>query len=220
MPTVSETFASVRALLPPGNLNFWDDTKDLLPAYNEALDDLSMATEFYELRVSMPRRMWATYHDLRGVLPDEAIRVTAVWNPITGRWLVPTSPRELDNNLGRGWERNIDLARGWWMRGCWWLGIYPKPTDDISPLSVYFSAMAPHIVPDTLRYGYNSTPAIPADFDVAIRQYMLYTLFADNKESNRAVEHYKSYKIKATELKSLVDDRIQNDRAAHMGSRR
>src|SRR5258706_15646817 len=144
MESVAETLARVRDRLPSGSANFWDD-QDLIDAYNCGLDELSEATEFYELSATIPRRKWHSLTDLRGILPDEVIRITAVWNLGSQRWMAPTTVRELDNMLGRGWEMNVDVSRYWFMRGLNWLGTYPRPGDDVSPVRGYFSARHPHV---------------------------------------------------------------------------
>lgn len=219
-PSAAQTIASVRARLPAGSELYWGQS-DLVSYYNDALDELSERTEFHERYATVKRRKWATLTDLRGILPEEAIRVTAVWSPATNRWLEPTTVRELDWNLGRGWERNTDLARGWFMRGLWWLGTYPRPGDDVSPLRAYFSAMHPHVVDDGSQgQGLTAVPAIPPDFEVALQDHMLYQAFAEHREPRRALGHWADFVARVADLKALVERRVARDRTARMGARR
>lgn len=221
MSTAAEIISRVRGRLPATSVNFWTDELDLIPAYNDALDELSEATEFYERYATVPRRKWAVYTDLRGILPEEVTRITAVWNPITSRWLRPITVRELDLTVGRKWEANIDLARAWWVRGLYWLGAYPRAGDDISPLRVYFSAMHPHVSSTAgPGYGLTASPEIPHDFEIAIEEYMLYALYAPSKETQRCMRHWQEYKLHETRFKAFVDNRISRDRTPKIGARR
>lgn len=221
MVTAASIISRVRDRLPPGgSQNFWSDS-DLVATLNDSLDTLSKATHFYERHIIVPRRKWCIYTDLRGVLPEEGLRITAIWNPKSYRWLTPTTVRELDAQLGRGWERNIDLASVWFMRSPWWMGVYPKASDDTSPVRVYFSAMHPHVSETGgLAFGLNTALSIPSDFDAAIEEYMLYMLFVDSKDAKRAMEHWGKYRELETDFKKLIKARINHDRTPHMGARR
>jgi len=220
METAATTLAAVRARLPATSSNFWSDD-DLIEAYNDALDELSEATEFYELNATVPRRKWHSLTDLSGILPEEVIRITAVWNMGSQRWMDPTTPRELDRMLGRGWEQNVDVSRFWFMRGLKWLGTYPRPGDDVSPVRVYFSAKHPHVSADGgLGYGLTAPSMLPPDFDSAIEEYSLYALISQHRESKKAMEHYQAYLEMERDLKQHVEGRITRDRIPHMGLRR
>jgi len=205
----------------PGDIgNFFDDD-DYVLAYNDALDELGDATEVHEIYVTVKRRKWAVYADLRSVLPTTVLRVTAVWNPLSGKWLDPTTPRELDLNVGRGWEKIVDSSRWWFMRGLWTLGAFPVPGDDTSPLRVHCSALLDHVELDGgLATGLTLSPPIPRDFDMAIQEYMLSSLLSDRGESKKAIEHWASYKDGEQSLGDASTKRMSRDRVPRMGARR
>jgi len=194
--------------------------QDLVDAYNDALDEIADATEFYELSAVVKRRKWALYTDLRGILPPEFLRVKAVWNMSTNRWLDPTDIRELDLRLTRGWEKNANLSRWWFMRGMWHLGAYPVPGDDYSNLKVYYASLVPHISLGDVDFVPSGTFPFPPDFNCAIEFYMLFSLLADAGETQKALGFWSQYAELEEQLKAMVQQRMTRDRIVHMGARR
>jgi len=220
MSTAAETIARVRARLPATSENFWSD-EDLVDAYNDALDEISDATELFEQSVVVKRRKWAVYTDLRGLLPTVALRVSAVWNMTTQGWIHPTTARELDQMAGRGWEKSNGTAQWWFMRGLWFLGAFPAPPDDMSPLKVYFSSMMPHVATaGGLASGLTSSPPMPPDCEAAIDSYMMSSLMADYKETTKAVELYREYQVHETTVTQSSERRMSRERTYRIGARR
>jgi hypothetical protein len=198
-------------------------TSDLVGAYNDALDELAETTEVHESSVVLKRRKWAAYHDLRGVLPPDALRVRAVWDIVSCKWVAPTTPRELGDTVGRQWEWKPDVSsRWWWMRGLYFLGAYPVPGDDVSSLKVYYSSLLPHVEEEGgLVTGLDSrTGDIPPDFEDAIEHYMMYTLLAQRKESQKSLQFWNRYQEHENLLADVSKNRMRSDRTPHMGSRR
>jgi hypothetical protein len=194
---------------------------DYVRAYNDALDELSEASEVNESSVWVPRRKWAMYTDLRGIVDPTFLRVTAVWNPGAQRWLEPTSVRELDATIGRDWERQTTITRWWFMRGLWFLGAHPVPGDDVSPLRVHYTSLLPHLkITGGLTSGLTSYVNLPPDYDDIIEYYMMYTLLAERKEADKALEFYKRYLAAVPALKELADSRMRRDRIPKMGAKR
>jgi len=220
-PTVAQTFETIRGLLPRESANYWSDD-DLLDAYNDAVDEIADATEFYERHVVVKRRKWAVYTDLRQILPTDALRVTAVWNIATQKWLAPTTTRELDESVGRGWEKNSDINTRWWfMQGLWHLGAYPVAGDDTSPLKVYFAACPPHVMmTDSFNTGLQLTQPLPFDFNAAIENFMLSTLLADQRESTKAIERWNEFIQIISQLDDTSKQRMSRVRTPRMGARR
>ena len=220
MISAATTIANVKARMPANIENQFSDA-DFVDAYNDALDEVSDATEVYELNVTITARKWATYHDLRGMLPTSALRITAVFNVSNGKWLDPTTTRELDDTLGRRWERNVDYPRWWFMRGLFHLGIHPTVGVDDWKLRVYFSAMLPHVeLNGGLSTGLTSSPNLPDDFDDAIERYMLSSLFSDFREGGKAVFHWQEYQQEETGLKDHSEKRMSRERTYRIGARR
>jgi hypothetical protein len=220
MDTAQQIIDRVLVRLEDPDQRFFS-TDDLVLAYNDALDELSEATEVNENYVTVKRRKLAAYVDLRGYLPPDALRVTAVWNPNTSKWLAPTTTRELDEYLGRQWENKPDESRWWWMRGIYFLGSYPVSGRDDNPLRVHYSTMLPHIEVDGgLSTGLTSSVALPPDMAEAIEHYMMYMLLVQKKESVKALDYWMLYKKHEQELRDLAHNRMRRDRTPIMGARR
>lgn len=221
MSTAAETIDRVRlAIEDPKSAYF--TMEDYVRVYNDALDEVSELTEVNEAHVYVKRRKHALYTDLRGILPPTFLRITSVYNPHSGKWLNPTSVRELDASIGRFWERRSEHSRWWFMRGLWFLGAYPVPSDDMQPLKIWYSSLLPHVKLDGgLLTGTSTSPDIPPDFHTAIENYMMYALLAERKETDKSLTFYKRFSDQV--LPSLVDvaeNRMRRDRAPKMGARR
>jgi hypothetical protein len=221
MATAAQTIARVKTFLEDPTEKFFK-MDDYVSAYNSALDEISETTEVYESSVYVKRRKHAVYADLRGSLPPTALRITSVFNPGTQLWLDPTTPRELDQSVGREWEEHTTSYTRWWfMRGFWYLGAYPAPGDDLSPLKVYYSALLPHIKRNGgLGDGLESSPDLPPDFSEAIENYMMYEMLADRKEVDKSLEYYRRFNLEVPTLKAIGDSRMRRDRTPKMGARR
>jgi hypothetical protein len=221
MATAAETIARVRTAIEDPNEQYFN-IDDYVRVYNDALDEISEQTEVYEKSIYVKRRKNAMYTDLRGILPSTFLRVTSVYNPHTGKWLNPTTARELDNSIGRFWERRNDHARWWMMRGLWFLGAYPVAGDDVSPLKIWYSALMPHVEATGGKVsGTESIPDLPPDFHTSIENYMMYALLAERKEADKALIYYKRFSDQVLPgLKDVGENRMRRDRPARMGARR
>lgn len=220
MATAAQTIARVKIYIEDPTEKFFD-LSDYVRVYNDALDEISESTEVYESSVYVKRRKWAVYTDLRGALPPTFLRVTAVWNPNTQKWLDPITVRELDETVGRNWEEHEDQTRWWFMRGLWYLGAYPVAGDDVSPLKVYYASLMPHVEEQGgLVSGLTTTPDLPPDFNEAIENYMMYELLGERKEVDKSLEYFKRFQAQLPALKDVADNRMRRDRTPRMGSRR
>jgi hypothetical protein len=220
MSTAQQVIDRVKEAVEDPNDKFFE-TQDYVRVYNDALDEISELAEINESYVYVKRRKWALYTDLRGILPPTFLRVTSIFNPGSGKWLDPTTVREMDASVGRDWESRVDETRWWFMRGLWHLGTYPISGDDVSPLKVWYVSLLPHIAEDGgMVNGLSSTPNIPQDYNVAIEDYMIYALLAERKETDKSLEYFRKFNDKIVGLKDMAENRMRRDRTPKMGARR
>jgi hypothetical protein len=107
------------------------------------------------------------------------------------------------------------------MRGLWYLGSYPVPADDVSPLKIWYAALFPHVKVDGgLTDGLDSSPDLPPDSDTAIEDYMLYELLAERKEADKSLEYYRRFTGQMVNLKEQAESRMRRDRVPKMGAKR
>jgi hypothetical protein len=221
MATAAETIERVKLAIedPEGKFFTLDD---YVRVYNDALDEISEITEVYEKYAYVKRRKHALYADLRGILSSDFLRITSVYNPHSGKWLNPTSVRELDSSIGRFWERRAEHSRWWYMRGLWFLGSYPVAEDDVHPLKIWYTCLLPHVYIDGGKVaGISNSPDLPPDFHTGIENYMMYALLAERKEADKSLVYYKRFADQILpSLKDMGENRMRRDRPAKMGARR
>ena len=218
--TAAQLITRVKGSIEDPNDKFFG-TEDYVRVYNDALDEISELTEINESSIYVKRRKSAVYTDLRGILPPTFLRVTSVWNPATGKWLDPLTVRELDDTIGRHWEERPDSSRWWFMRGLWFLGTYPVPSDDATPVKIWYTSLLPHVDAAKGNVGGTSGAAdIPPDFDVMIENYMMYELLAERKEVDKSLQFYQRFTTQVGQLKGIAEARMSRDRTPRMGAKR
>ncbi len=219
--TAGETIDRLKIRIEdPGESYF--DPEDFVRVYNDALDEISDITEINESNVYIKRRKEATYIDLRGIVSPDFLRVTAIWNPTSEKWLQPTTPRELDETVGRFWEKRIDQTRWWFMRGIWHLGCYPTARDDENyPLKIFYCSLAPHIESTGGQLdGLSYRPPFPPDYADMIQDFMLYELLSERRETEKSMKFYERFRVAVEGVKTQGKNRMRTDRVAKVGARR
>ena len=124
--------------------------------------------------------------------------------------------------MGRQWEWKPDESRWWWMRGLYFLGAYPVPGNDTSPLRVHYSSLFSHVEETGgLVTGLSSKiTEIPPDFTDAIEHYMMYTLLGQRKETQKSLMFWQRFSEHRDELANFAKNRMRRDRHPQMGARR
>lgn len=188
----------------------WSDDS-IIESVNDALEDLSEVTRFYERHVTIPVANMRSYYDLRGIWPEEAIGVVSVYSTATEQWLHPTSPRE----LGSRWEQAVGPPQRFFMRGLYWMGLFPKASAaGTGSLKVYFTAYAPRLThPQAVLMD------LTDDMVFALEDYALYDMDVQDGETNSALTYFGSYTRRSKTLSDFVDRRIVRPRTLRMGVR-
>ena len=179
-------------------------------AINEGLDDFSEETRFYERHVSVPITNRRTYYDLRGFLPESALGVTSVWSSVVEDWLAPISPRELRSR----WEQAAGSPQVFFMRGLFWMAVWPKPETTSGFHRVYFAGHAPHFT-----FQQAVLRDLPDSYVPALEEYALYELCAQDGETARALLHWSEYSRRTKEVSEFVERRTVSSRVLKMGAR-
>lgn len=209
MIPLSEIINNVRIRHEAMSSTRWKDV-DIRDAINEGLDDLSDVTRFYERHVSVPVGNLRTYYDLRGWLPETALGVTSIWSDVIEDWLTPVKVSDLRTR----WEQSTGPSRSFFMRGLFWMGVWPKPEATAGFLRVYFAGFAPHFdFPQAVLRDF------PDDFVPALEEYALYELAAQDGETTRALMHFSDYAARAITLTNFVARRRVTAKSFRMGAR-
>jgi hypothetical protein len=192
---------------PSTSTVFWSDT-DVATAINDGLMELSDATEWYETYSVLSLLSSQIYYDLRTVLSDTILSPKCAFNQTTNIWLTPVCIRDLDYQTYREWETITGEPEKMFMRGLWWLGLFPKASadDTLGSLKLYFSAIPPAMDDDTDELD------IPEEFQIALIEYALFDLLAQDKETKEALRHWVQYAALEERFRRYVGDRLALDR--------
>ncbi len=142
--TFGEMQSILRTKLNEASATFWTD-QDVKDALNEAYEEIADATEFYERQATIPLLTGRTYYDLTSLLDaDTFLSPRRGFNTATNKWFVPTDARAQDTQTYVQWELTQAAPKNYFMRGNWWLGVWPKPNDDVSyKMRMYYTAIPP-----------------------------------------------------------------------------
>lgn len=196
-----------------GGLVRWS-LADIDRAINEGLQELSDATEFYERYFTLQLRNYASYYDLRTACPETILRVTACFNPANNLWLKPTDTKDLDFRTARQWELVQGEPQKFFVRGLWWFGVFPAGPSTNGWLRVYYRAVHPDLTNSS-----QSPQQLPEDYHSALCDYAVYTLLADDMETDQALQYWNRYKEAETKLaiQCSPGGRIARARIGSMG---
>ena len=181
---------------------FYSDD-DIKLALNEGYAEMADATEFYERQAYVPMLTKRTYYDLSLILPDTFLSPRRVYNPRTSNWLEPTDPVNLDLHMFPQWELTEGEPEQYIMRGNWWFGVFPKPTQDGVGLRFYYSAIPPAMS------GATDTPEFPEEFHEGLIEFALSDLKGQRRETAKALSHWQRYIAFQEGLKAYADGRTR-----------
>lgn len=209
MLTLSDIRSRVRTRLEHSATTRWSDA-DVNASINEGLADLSEATRYYERWVSVPLKEKRTYFDLRALTPEIPLSVTGVWHDSGTRWLTPINLSDIGYEE---WEETPGNPISWFMRGQWWLGIWPRPSSDVDEwLRVYYTGVAPSMDDD------EEYPAqLPDEFVAGLEEYALYELQQRDGETDKALFWWGKYKERENALEQYVAHRLTTARTGRIG---
>lgn len=208
MLTLSDIRSRVRTKFEAATTR-WTDA-DIDAAINDGLGELSEATRYYESWVSIKLKASRTYYDLRGLTPETAMSVTAVWHEPGVRWLTPMALQDITYEE---WEETSGNPTGWFVRGLWWLGVWPHPSEDVDEfLRVYYSAVAPKLVDDG-----DEPRQLPDEFIPALEEYAVYELQQREGETDKALFWWGKYKEREKALEQHMAHRVTTARTGKIG---
>lgn len=208
--TLSQLRERVRERFEHSSTTRWEDS-DIDKSINEALEELSVATNFYEDSATIDFGDGRTYYDLRAIASEVPIKVTHI-STADAEWLCPSSVRELGV---QEWEKTEGEPDRWFVRGLFWLGLYPKPAaDESSGMTVYYSRVHP-----TLENDSDTLQQLPDSLADCVVDYTLYDLYAQEGETEKALGLWQSYLEGEATLRNLVERRTVLARAGRMAHR-
>jgi hypothetical protein len=209
MLTLSEIRSRVRTRFEASSSTRWSDV-DVNAAINEGLAELSEATRYYERSASLLLKEKRTYYDLRGLTPEIPLSVTAIWHEPGVRWLTPIHLCDIGYEE---WEETRGSPISWFIRGQFWLGLWPSPSADLDEnIRVYYTGVAPALEED------GEEPAqLPDEFVPAIEEYALYELHQREGETEKALFWWGKYSEREKALEQHMAHRVTTARTGSIG---
>ena len=200
--TFGDLQTRVRRKLNETSTVFWTD-QDVKDAINEGYAEMADGTEFYERQAQVPMIEGHMYYDLSLGLPDTFLSPRRAQNVTTSQWLEPTDPLEMDYHTFPQWELTAGQPEKHFLRGNWWLGVWPKPSGDQIGQRFYYTSIPAPMEDD------DDVPAFPVEFHDALIEYAMYDLLAQKREAKKALLHWDAYLAYEMGLRSFVNDRIK-----------
>jgi hypothetical protein len=191
--TLAEMKTAVRRKLNAVGITAYFSDDDIADSLQEGLDEMADVSEYYEREATIGLLTGRTYYDLTSLLPNTFLSPRRCWNTTTQHWLRPTDVREQDSQNFVQWELTYGEPEAYLMRGQWWFGVWPRNSNDVGGVRVYFTA-----IPDALTD--TDTPAFPVEFHPGVVDYALCDLLGQEKETAKALEYWKSFEIYAEAL--------------------
>ncbi len=191
-----------RRLNEAGVTYFTDD--DIKSSINEGYQELADATEFYEREAMIRMIKGHTYYNLIYNLEDTFLSPRRAQNVTTQQWLEPTTTLELDRHTYSSWETVRGEPQKHWLRGNWWYGVFPKPTSESVGMRLIYTAIPPQMEDDD-----EEPEQIPLEFHLGIAEYAESDLYAQMRETKKALAHWQRFETFVDRLKAYVEGRTQ-----------
>jgi hypothetical protein len=209
MLTLSDIRSRVRTRFEAASTTRWSNS-DIDAAINDGLAELSEYTRYFERTVSMPLKAKRTYYDIRGLTPEQPLSVTAVWHEPGVRWLTPINLSDIGINE---WEETTGNPTAWFMRGLWWLGVWPHPSEDTGEfIRIYYTGVAPSLTEDG-----QEPRQLPDEFVPALEEYAMYELQQREGETDKALYWWGKYKERERLLEQHMAHRVTTARTGRIG---
>lgn len=177
---------------------FSDD--DVADAVNEGYEELSDATEWFEVWATIDLLDTRPYYDLRHLFPYEVLIPGAAFNEQTNRWLEPSNMGDLDGAY-RHPETVYTQPTRLIARSLYWLRYFPLVQQDAGTIKQYATCVPPRMALD------RDTPGFPATYHRGCVEYAISVLAPQQGEVHRALEAWDAYLAYETGLQAWKDGR-------------
>lgn len=189
-------------------LKYWT-LQDIDNALNAGYENISDASEWYEVLLALPLSSRRGYYDLRG-FPITVLSVRHAYNMQTQRWMTPTSVRDLDK-VYRQWEHVQGASDRYFIRGLNLLGVWPRSPQDSGQIRLGVTSFPPRLV------NTYDVPGFDSDFHWGLVDYAVYELKSDDREKDVALGFYAKYLETEMKLKERVRTRQSLDKLHSLG---
>jgi len=173
---------------------------DITQYVNEGLEDLAETTGFYERYCTIPVVAGRIYYDVRGFTPETVLNVKSVYSSAFNDYLIHTNPEI----LGSTWEQSeASSPERFWVRGIYWICLYPVQNTTAGTLRVKFSG-----IPPRFTFAQQVLYELPDRYYPALEDYCLSEMAAADRHPKRAEGYFQSYITRQKTLHDFMDRRL------------
>jgi len=181
-------------------------------AINAGVDELAENTGFRESFAILDLKAGRTYYDVRQLFPDEAVTITAIWNPALNLWLKYTPTSQFSYVR---WELTNGSPQCWFMRGLFHLGVFPHDTASGSKLHVHYTIRHRPLV-----NAEDPLVDVLPDMVRPVVDYALFDLYLQERQAPAAQEALAEYHQGVSQLDFHTKNRVSRPRVGAIGGRR
>lgn len=173
---------------------------DVDAALDEAYEEMSDAAEWYEVWRTIDLCSDRPYYDIRTIFADaDVLTPGAAFHEDTNRWLIPSSPADLDRLYVR-WEQVAGQPERVITRGLWWLGYWPITGSESGTVKQYATALPGALEDD-------DEPGFAEVYHDGLVSYALSLLWPQMGEVSKALEAWQAYVATEAALAATVQGR-------------
>lgn len=183
---------------------FWTNA-DVGLALNEGLEEISDGAEWCEQSYEINLQADAIYYDLSVILPGTFLRLLRGRNLQNNRPVGWDNVRTLDGTYRR-WEVSQGEPMRLFVRGLWWLGLFPHVSQAQGKVEIKYIGMPLPLAGDA------DTPAFPKVYHIGLVEYATYDLLCQEAEVTKALKFWQRYITFESGLRAWVKGRQTRDR--------
>lgn len=192
----------------PSDPKYWS-VADVDAAINEAYEEITDATEWNEVMVTLSLDTRRTWYDLNA-WREGMLTVLHFYNGTTQQWMRAGGVREFDS-IQRDWMSASGEPRRMVRRGLNWLGFFPFSGTLNATIDIYGTAMATPLSADA------DVPGFPVEFHPGLVHHAVSNLKAQDHEPAQSLEEYEAYLDYEAGLKVHVNSRLEFDKHHILG---
>jgi hypothetical protein len=183
---------------------------DAIRLLNDAVLDLSGASEFYHSAGSVNVSLATVVYDLATLLTPNIIAPIGVWNPRTKRWLRPIGVDQLDADNPR-WQQVSGEPDRSFVRGLWNIGFYPRCT---GALEIVYAA-----APPKLTLPADVVPQLNEEYAAALVDGAMGMHYLEDREVSKAARYLEQWEDTKQRVRVWTANKLVRDRTIVLGSR-
>lgn len=187
---------------------YWTEA-DVKSALNEGYLDFCEQTRCFEREAEVECVSRVGLMDLRTAFPYPVLGVRRIYGRTFNSPLAPTTVKARDDQYNR-WEMATGVVRRYFVRGLYWLGLWPVP-DGEQKFRVSITSLPDALVNDL------DEPQIPVQFHEALIHYAIYDLKLQEDEIKEALASWEDYLKLVAAASKYVGDQIRTPRTFVMG---